>query len=106
MKDLIRKKLFGHDADKPAKEEPGTLYAAVDTKTIYEYDFNGLPQSMVGSGQSAAQVAAAIDAVVDAGVPATPSSTGTKGQSAADATSFYRCIATDTWKKVAWDVWV
>ena len=106
MKALSVKKYFGHDASKFAKAEPGTQYAAIDTKIIYEYDFNGEPQEMIGSGQTAAQVAAAIDAIINAGIPATPTSPGTEGQIAADATNFYRCIAASTWKRVAWDVWV
>ena len=40
-------------------------------------------------------------------VPASPVATGTAGQISYDATYWYACVATDTWKRVAWDVtWV
>ena len=42
---------------------------------------------------------------VDAAVPASATSTGTKGQMAADADYLYRCVATDTWKRVALSTW-
>ena len=36
-------------------------------------------------------------------VPSSPDATGTAGQISADATYFYAAIATNTWKRVAWD---
>ena len=38
-------------------------------------------------------------------VPATASSTGTAGQWAADASHYYRCIATNTWVRAALSTW-
>jgi hypothetical protein len=44
---------------------------------------------------------------VEGTVPSTPTSTGTAGSIAYDATYFYTCIATNTWKRVEWDAtWV
>jgi len=37
--------------------------------------------------------------------PAGPTSTGTKGQIAADATYLYICVSTDVWKRVAISTW-
>ncbi len=37
-------------------------------------------------------------------IPATSTSTGTTGQLAQDATYLYVCVATDSWKRIAWDV--
>lgn len=39
-------------------------------------------------------------------IPATPTSSGTKGDEAFDSTHYYKAIDTDTWKRVAWDSWV
>lgn len=36
-----------------------------------------------------------------ASIPSTPTSTGTKGQIAANETHLYICVATDTWRRVA-----
>lgn len=38
-------------------------------------------------------------------VPTTPTSSGTTGQVAKDNAYLYVCIATNTWKRVAWGVW-
>ena len=38
-------------------------------------------------------------------VPTSPTSTGTKGQVAEDASYFYICIATNTWKRIAYSTW-
>jgi hypothetical protein len=38
-------------------------------------------------------------------VPATPTSTGSVGQVARDATYLYVCTATNTWKRIPWGVW-
>jgi len=52
MKDIIPKKLFGHDADKPASDLPGSIFVAFDTYTLYVYDVNGKPQPEGGSGST------------------------------------------------------
>lgn len=36
--------------------------------------------------------------------PATETSSGTAGQRAVDASYFYACVATDTWKRVPFDL--
>lgn len=36
-----------------------------------------------------------------ASVPSTPTSTGTRGQIAANETHLYICVATDTWRRVS-----
>ena len=40
-----------------------------------------------------------------ASVPSTPTSTGTRGQIAANETHLYICVATDTWRRVAIALW-
>lgn len=37
--------------------------------------------------------------------PDTPTSTGIAGDNAFDGNYFYVCVAANTWKRVAWDVW-
>ena len=38
-------------------------------------------------------------------IPSSPTSTGTKGEWAQDATYLYVCIATNSWKRIAWGTW-
>lgn len=39
-------------------------------------------------------------------VPSTPTSAGTAGQVAFDTLFIYVCVATNTWKRASWLVWV
>jgi len=53
-------------------------------------------------------VLAALSGVVDAGrvdVPANSTATGTAGTWAEDADYHYRCVATDTWRRIALMDW-
>ncbi|KKM88654.1 hypothetical protein LCGC14_1256560 [marine sediment metagenome] len=115
-----QKRYYGHDADKPAREKPGTSFVAFDTQEVFVYNQNGIP-ILVGSNTPQAHThleaditnldkytQAEIDGkIIDiVAVPASAGSTGVTGQMAFDTGYIYRCTATDTWKRVAIATWV
>jgi len=75
---------------------PGTYFAALEVT-----DGGAERNALVGRIRTAAQMG--VPAIVSA--PATASSTGTAGQIAYDASYFYVCTATNTWKRTALSTW-
>jgi hypothetical protein len=61
--------------------------------------------TIVGRYRTSAQARADLAAPEVVAAPATASSTGTAGQIAYDASYFYVCTATDTWKRTALSTW-
>jgi hypothetical protein len=61
--------------------------------------------SYLGRYRTAAQVRADLSVAEVVAAPATATSTGTAGQIAFDANFFYRCVATNTWVRVALATW-
>lgn len=125
MKAKITNKYFGNDASKALRDVPGTLYAAIDTKIMYQYDSDGKPVEMIGTAQTladvnevvistvptlindaiTAQVPPIVRGITSSPVPATSTGPGTPGDIAADAAFIYVCIAQNSWVQTAAAAW-
>jgi hypothetical protein len=64
---------------------------------------NGVQVEVKGHTHTVAQVTGARSW---AAVPASSTATGTAGQEAYDANFHYICVGTNTWKRIAYDLWV
>jgi hypothetical protein len=76
---------------------------AIGTKGAGVLQVNGVQVETKGHTHTVAQVTGARSW---AAVPASATATGTAGQEAYDANFHYICVGTNTWKRIAYDIWV